>query len=256
MKMYILADNHAGKVCSAEWGFSLYIQASTNILLDFGASNLFLKNAEKIGVDPLNSEYLVLSHGHWDHGNGLEFLPKKKLICHPEAFIRRFSGKRQIGLPFDLEEGKEKFDLILSSEPYEIDENITFLGEIPRLNDFEAKDTIFRKEDGSKDFVLDDTGLVIKTEKGLVVVSGCAHAGICNTVDYAKEITKTDEVLVAFGGFHLKGNDEITVKTINYLKTIGVKYAIPTHCTQFPAQVEFYKHFGSEQVSVGQVLEI
>lgn len=256
MKITILSDNCASRKYSAEWGLSIYIEAGTNILLDFGASDLFLKNAEKMDINIMNADYLVLSHGHWDHGNGLKYLPKKKLVCHPEAFIKRFRDGEHIGLPFDLKEGEKRFHLILTKKPFSFDENTVFLGEIPRSNDFEAKETIFNKEDGKKDFVYDDSGLAIKTEKGLIVISGCAHAGICNMVDYAIKITGIKEVLAVIGGFHLKDNDFVTKNTIEYLKSINVKKVLPTHCTEFPALVEFYKFFGSTQLHVGQVINI
>ncbi|NLW25202.1 MAG: MBL fold metallo-hydrolase [Clostridia bacterium] len=256
MRIYFLVDNLAGRNCRAEWGFSLFIEGKKNILFDFGASNLFLLNAQKLGIDLEKVDYLVLSHGHWDHGNGLEYIANKKLICHPEAFIRRYRDNEYIGLPINLAQAREKFDLILSSDPIKIDEEIVFLGQIPRRNDFEAKDTVFCKEDGSKDFVLDDTGLAFKTEKGLVIISGCAHAGICNTVDYAVKITGMNKVYAVLGGFHLKGKDQITNKTITYLQKLRVEKVMPSHCTQFPALVEFNKAFGNPQLYCGQILEL
>jgi len=254
MKIYVLTDNHASKDFSAEWGLSLLIKHDyKNILFDFGNSDLFLKNAKKLGIDLSLVNYYILSHGHWDHGDGLAYLKeKKKLICHPSAFIKRYRKTgAYIGLSFDIEEAKEKFELCLTREPYMISENIIFLGNIPRITEFESQKTNFVKEDGSEDFVNDDSALAIKSEKGLIVISGCAHSGICNTIEYAREVSNVDRVYAVLGGFHLKGNDELTIKTIKYLKKLNINILRPSHCTQFPALAEFYNTFNSEPFAAG-----
>lgn len=256
MKIYVLTDNHAQRGFAAEWGLSLYIEDNEKILFDFGDSDLYLKNAEKLGLDVLAADHFVLSHGHWDHGNGLRYLPNRPLICHPDSFIKRYRGTKYLGLPYTFDEAQERFRLILSSEPYKINDNTIFLGGIPRVTEFESKGTDQVKEDGSLDLVMDDSGIVIKTEKGLIVISGCAHAGICNTVEYAKKVTGIDKVYAVLGGFHLKGGDELTRKTIEYLKGLNIEMIRTTHCTAFPALVEFANAFGSIPFASGQVLEL
>lgn len=257
MKINILTDNHALRDFDAEWGLSMFIEFNKQtILFDFGNSDLFLRNAEKLGLDVLNADYFVLSHGHWDHGNGLRFLPKRKLICHPGSFIKRYRGDKYLGLPYTFEESKEKFDLILSSRPLEIYKDVYFLGSIPRIIEFESKGTDQVKEDGTIDLVEDDSGLVIKTDKGIVVISGCAHAGICNTIEHAKKITNINKVYAVLGGFHLKGEDEVTTKTIEYLKRLNINYISTSHCTRFPALVQFANAFGSRPFESGQVIEL
>lgn len=206
MKIHVLVDNHASRDFSAEWGLSLFIESSKKLLFDFGSSDLYIRNAKKLGIDIMTADCFVLSHGHWDHGNGLEHISGKRLVCHPEAFLKRYrKDGSYIGLPFNIEEAKKKFELELTREPYMIDEKTIFLGQIPRVVDFESKSTNFVKEDGSMDLVMDDSALVFKTEKGLVVISGCAHSGICNTVEYAKRVSGIDRVFAVLGGFHLKG---------------------------------------------------
>lgn len=257
MKINILTDNHALRNFDAEWGLSMFIEFNDKtILLDFGNSDLYIKNGKKLGLEVLNADYFVLSHGHWDHGNGLRFLPKRKLICHPGSFIKRYRGDKYLGLPYNLEEAKEKFDLLLSNDYFEIYKDVFFLGSIPRIVEFESKGTDQVKEDGTLDLVEDDSGLVIKTDKGIVVISGCAHAGICNTIEYAKKIANTDEVYAVLGGFHLKGEDEVTNKTIEYLKKLNINYISTSHCTRFPALVQFANAFGSKPFESGQVIEL
>jgi len=258
MKVYVLTDNHANRKFSAEWGLSLFIEVSDKkILFDYGDTDLYIQNARKLGIDLFNADYYVLSHGHWDHGNGLRFLPaNKKLICHPDCFIKRYRGVKYLGLPYTFEEANERFVLDLHSEPSEFSQNVIFLGSIPRIVEFESKGTDQIKEDGSVDLVEDDSGIVIKTLKGLIVISGCAHAGICNTIEHAIKITGINKVYAVLGGFHLKGNDEVTEKTIEYLKKFDIKFLSTSHCTEFPALVQFSNDFGCIPFESGQVIEL
>jgi 7,8-dihydropterin-6-yl-methyl-4-(beta-D-ribofuranosyl)aminobenzene 5'-phosphate synthase len=257
MKINVLTDNHALRNFDAEWGLSMFIEfEGKTILMDYGNSDLFIRNGEKLGLDVLDADYFVLSHGHWDHGNGLKYLPSCSLICHPGSFINRYRGKTYLGLPYTLEEAQEKYNLVMREGPLEIFKNAYFIGGIPRLVEFESKGTDQVLEDGSLDLVEDDSGIVFKTEKGIVVISGCAHAGICNTIEYAKKITNTDKVYAVIGGFHLKGNDEVTNMTIEYLKSLNIEYISTSHCTRFPALVQFANEFGSKPFESGQVIEL
>ena len=257
MKIHILTDNHALRNFDAEWGLSMFIEFNgKTILMDFGNSDLYIKNAQKLNLDIFSANHFVLSHGHWDHGNGMVHFPKRKLICHPGSFIKRYRGKKYLGLPYTFEECKEKFDLELSAEPLELFKDAYFLGSVPRIVEFESKGTDQIKEDGTLDLVEDDSGLVFKTDKGLVVISGCAHAGICNTIEHAKKITDTEKVYAVLGGFHLQGMDDVTNKTIEYLKGLDVEYISTSHCTRFPALVQFYNTFGSLPFESGQTITL
>ena len=204
----------------------------------------------------MDADYYVLSHGHWDHGDGLKFMPKINIICHPEVFMKRYSGERYLGLPYSYEEAINKFTFTFSEKPYKIDNDIIFLGGIPRITKFESKKTNFKKEDGSLDFVDDDSGIVFITDKGLVVISGCAHAGICNMIEYARKITGIDKVYAVLGGFHLKGKDEVTLQTVNYLKKLNITFLSTSHCTRFPALVHFANALGSSPYCAGEVIEL
>lgn len=257
MRIFILADNHAQINFDAEWGLSLYIEyENKKIIFDFGNSDLFIKNANKLGIDISDIDYYILSHGHWDHGNGLKFAPRGTVICHPEVFTKRYNGNRYIGLDYSYEQAIKKNDFIFSIKPYEINENIIFLGEIPRITEFEAKKTSFTKSDGSLDFVKDDSGLVFKTNKGLVIISGCAHSGICNTIEYAKKVTGISKVYAVYGGFHLKGKDTLSFKTIAYLKNMDIEHIKASHCTEFSSLVELSNAFGSIPYEAGQIINV
>lgn len=255
MRLTVLNDNCEG-VCSAEHGLSFLIEDDKKILFDAGPSDIFLKNSKKLNVTLAEVDTVVLSHGHWDHGNGLRFIKNKTLICHPECFIKRYRKKddESIGLPINLNDAKNNFELVLSKKPYKISENIIFLGEIPRLNDFEAKTTPFYLEDKKDDFVMDDSALAIKSEKGLIVIAGCSHAGICNTIEYAKKVTRLTNVYAVIGGFHLLKLDEITLKTIDYFKREKIEKIYPSHCVEEIVLKKFEEVLGSGRIYSGDIL--
>ncbi len=257
MKITVLVDDIEGS-CEAEHGLSFFIEDEINILFDSGPSDILIRNAVEIGLDLKDIDIIVLSHGHWDHGNGLKYLEGKKLVCHPDCFIRRFrsSDMEEIGLPFKLDEAKERFDVILSKGPYKLTKRIIFLGEIERKNDFESKKTSYITSDERLDFVPDDTALVFDTEKGLIIVTGCSHSGICNIIEHAKKVMVKDEIYAVVGGMHLKDEDMITKKTIEYLKRQEIGMLIPTHCTSQAVIAKMDKSLNVARLRSGDIIEI
>jgi 7,8-dihydropterin-6-yl-methyl-4-(beta-D-ribofuranosyl)aminobenzene 5'-phosphate synthase len=185
-------------------------------------------------------------------------LDGQTLICHPDTFIQRFrkSNSTSLSVKWTKKEIEAKFKLHTSKEAFKISDQIYFLGEIPRTTEFESKATAFRKDDGTDDFVMDDSGLAVLTNKGLVVISGCAHSGICNMVKHAREITRTEKVHAVVGGFHLSSDDETTVKTIEWLRDSGVEQVIPSHCTGFAAQAAIFRWYRFQQVKTGNIIEL
>lgn len=258
LKLIALAENTAGRRCFAEHGLSFYIEGKSKYLFDTGSSNLFLENSARIGLDLSAVQTLVLSHGHDDHSGGLKYLRNKKLIGHPDVFMKRFrkSNGTSLGLPVSKKELLNLgFELQLSEKPIQLDEDAWFLGGIPKVTDFEAQTTAFVDEQGNEDFIPDDSGMVFKTPKGLVVISGCAHSGVCNTILHARDITNEKKVYAVVGGFHLTAANEQTQKTIGFLKDLKVEKVVPSHCTAFPALAVFYKHFPFMQLKTGNILE-
>lgn len=258
MKLTVLTENTAGGKFLAEHGLSYLIEHDDEkILFDTGHSDIFLKNGLALGIDIQNDlNIVVLSHGHWDHGDGLQFIQGKKLITHPLSFIKRYrkGGKENIGLKLTRTEIDKKFRLFETEKPYFISAQIIFLGAIPRDNDFESQNTMFVDEHGNDDFVPDDSALVIIQDNELVVIAGCSHSGICNIADYAQRITGISKIRAIIGGFHLKGNDLQTKRTVEHLKRIGVSKLYPSHCTELAALAAFYNEFSIVQVKTGQVI--
>lgn len=255
LKISFLVDDNPGPGCQAEHGLSIFIEADIRVLFDAGQSRLFLDNAEQLGIDVNAADYLVLSHGHYDHGNGFAHLADKRLICHPGCFIRRFRGKNlaDIGLEFNQEFAQKNFDLVLSTQPLKLSKSVLFLGEIPRTSSFESQHTTFVKEDETPDFVSDDSALVIDTSDGLVLIVGCGHSGICNIIEYARKLTGKKKIAALIGGFHLKEGSLAIQPTIDYLLTANVGTLMPCHCVDASVIRLFSTFFNCETVFSGKI---
>ena len=247
-----------------EHGFSAFIRVTDGnkaraMIFDFGYSkDVVIRNAEALGVDFQKIEAAALSHGHIDHFGGLEAVGGKiakkglKLVVHPEAFRKhRFFIKgndQKIDLP-NLERSIVKaagFEVIETKSPYFVlGKNVLFLGEIPRNTTFEkGTPYTFFKKDGNEiwDPIADDSALVMHLRgRGLVVISGCAHSGIINTIEYAMKVTGIQKVLAVIGGFHLTGPafEPIIGQTVEAFKEIAPSYVVPTHCTGWKATQTF-----------------
>jgi len=259
MKISILTENCAGGRFQAEHGLSYLIDIDDQqILFDTGHSDVFLKNAQKMGINLKEKvKIIALSHGHWDHGNGLQYLQNKRLIVHPKAFIHRFRKRdfSPVGLSLSKKEIQSRFNLTETAAPFQITKHLFFLGEIPRETSFEALTTPFADDFRNDDFVPDDSALAAVVEDSLVVISGCAHSGICNIVEYAKKVTGISKVKAVMGGFHLKTQNEQTIQTIEYLKENQIEQVCPSHCTELPALAAFCDTFQSRQLKTGMELE-
>jgi 7,8-dihydropterin-6-yl-methyl-4-(beta-D-ribofuranosyl)aminobenzene 5'-phosphate synthase len=257
MKLTILTENVAGGKFLAEHGLSYLIEIDgEQILFDTGHSDVFLKNAKMLGIDILKKvQKVVLSHGHWDHGDGLQFLEKKTLIIHPDSFAKRFrkNDKSPVGLSFSKEEASKSYTLIETKTFCQISKNLFYLGEIPRKTQFENQTTTFEFENGEDDFITDDSALAAVVDNNLVIVTACSHSGICNICEQAKKVTGIPEIMAVIGGFHLKLNNHQTTETIKYFKNNNVKSLYPSHCTELPALAEFHKQFNTKQVKTGMI---
>ena len=230
-----------------------------NILLDTGQDISASHNAGILGVDLDKIDKVVLSHGHFDHTGGLrQVLPKMRkkveIIAHPDIWAakyvrRRGQEARYIGLPFQHQELESLgADFNLTTKPVKITENIMTTGEIPMVTEFEEIDPhLFVKEDDDfkPDKLLDDQALIINTEPGLVVILGCAHRGIINTIYHAQQLTGVKQIQMVLGGCHLIGaSEERIMLTIAALRELGVSRIGVSHCTGLPAAVIMAQEFG------------
>lgn len=278
MKITILMDNTAlfDRMFGAEHGFSAYIEAEgKRILFDTGYSGAFLQNAAKMGIDLFDLDYIVLSHGHFDHTGGLwhlihrfmeaaiEDMPHRlpRLIAHPRCFLPRPKPPlADIGSVLAADEVQRFMPLELSTGPVSLTPNLFFLGEIERKFPFEGSDPGPRRivmPDGSmqEDRILDDTSLAFRGRDGLVVITGCAHAGICNTVEYAKKVCGETSVHDIVGGLHLQKPGTQLDGTLAYFRDLQPAALHACHCTSLAAKVALAQVTPLQETGVGLRLE-
>ena len=246
MKITILCENASSDIgYLAEWGFSAFIRFNDiNVLFDTGYSTVYLQNAKKLTCDLEDSDFIVSSHFHDDHTRGVQFhnfLSRKKVVCHPEV-LEKLPKDEALVLRRD-------FDLLTSKSAVEFAPDIIFLGEIPR-------NTAFEKGGCKGDAMLDDSAIAIKTDKGVVIISGCAHAGICNICEYAKEVTGLP-IYAVIGGFHLFEDDHEAVEaTLDYFQKENPPHLYPMHCVDLPTLTKFHQRFGTKKYSAGHVISL
>ncbi len=246
----------------AEWGLSILIETDeVNVLLDTGQSISASHNADILGIDLSRIDKIVLSHGHHDHTGGLRQLLRKmrkevEIIAHPDVWANKYHRRkdekdRYVGMPFprqELETFGARFNL--TTKPVKITANIMTTGEVPMVTDYEEIDSsLFVKEDSGwqPDKLLDDLSLIINTEPGLVIVLGCAHRGIINTLYHAQQLTGVKPVYAVLGGAHLfRTSEERIRRTIAVLKELGVQRLGLCHCTGLPAASLLAREFGDK----------
>lgn len=273
MKLTVLVDNTTNmRDLKAESGFSLYLEEqSTKILFDTGCSALFLENASKLGIDLVNINYIVLSHGHYDHTWGLPHLHKlhqatKSLslikpivLTHPLSFHQRTRGPLEMGCNITESELLSSFAIKKSQTPVWITPQLVFLGEIKRTFSYEGNHSIGDiMKDGIKspDFMEDDTALAYKAKEGLVIITGCSHSGICNIVQQAKQICQDERILAIIGGFHLrKPPIEQLQGTITYLQQANIQKLYACHCTDQPSRIALAQLGNLQEIAVGLTVE-
>ncbi len=266
MKLTVLVDNNTyiDQYYCAEPALSYLIEEGAHrILFDTGYSDLFIQNAKAMQLDLAEIDSIVISHGHNDHTRGLTYLSAQydlshvKLFAHPAAFNEKVFEGLAIGAPVSAEDLSRQCRLLLSKKPVQISPNLSFLGEIPEYTDFEKRQAIGHCQTEGvfcDDYVMDDSALVCQTEQGIYIISGCAHSGICNTIEHAKKITGDARVIGVLGGFHLFDVDERLHKTIAYFVQNNIRQLYPCHCVSFAAKAEIHKAIAINEVGVGLTL--
>jgi 7,8-dihydropterin-6-yl-methyl-4-(beta-D-ribofuranosyl)aminobenzene 5'-phosphate synthase len=268
MRITILVDNYVAKRnFLAEHGFSLLIETKDRkILFDTGQGYVLENNLHILGKDISDISQIVLSHGHDDHTGGLKFFIKKgvfpSILAHPDIVYPKFKiegdKKSNIGLKNSL----DHFQLDFSKDVKDFGNGIIFSGEVPKNNKWELEETkYFRSVSGrlEKDPFSDDTSLFVKTPRGLLVLTGCAHSGIINIVQYGLNLTKAERLYGIIGGMHLKSASLARIKrTASILSEMKPDFLTISHCTGFDAGVIFKNIFKERAIftSVGMVFNI
>ncbi len=259
MRITILAENYTpfSLKLRGEHGFSALIERDgTQFLYDTGRFGICVDNAQTLGRDLTRTKKILLSHGHIDHTGGLERAliaigHPVSIVAHQGIFEKKFISGEQylgpfgrkdvfIGIPFEKEylEKMLKVSFDLRDEFYEVEKGVWLTGEVPLSNDVEKIPESLRVERNGAlvtDDFIDDNSLLIDTDKGLVVVMGCAHRGMVNIVTYAKKMLKKN-IRAIIGGTHLHDTSQVQLEFVrSFLKKIikedGVELFAPAHCT-------------------------
>ncbi|MHB9029697.1 MAG: MBL fold metallo-hydrolase [Candidatus Latescibacterota bacterium] len=256
LALSILVENTVSQEgLRAEHGLSMWLETPEgNVLWDTGQSSLFLQNARKMGVEIEKASCVALSHGHYDHTGGLSAMltanPHVLVFGHPDMFHPRFSRSRSkdndirsIGSPVMKNIVQAKCETLkLSSQPSEILPGVFLTGKIPRITTGENTDENFflDMECTVRDPILDDQALYFDTSRGLVVLLGCAHSGVINTLDYVANLTGRERIYGVLGGMHLfYASDERLAETSGALNKYEVQMLGPCHCTGERARMLF-----------------
>lgn len=268
MKLIVLADNNTfiDQYYLGEPAACFYLEdEDQKILFDAGYSDVFLKNACKMGIDLTKLDKVVISHGHNDHTGGLRYLSewmdtsRLELIAHPEAFWEKEYDGESIGAPYREEELRKRFCVNFTTEPYWVSSNLLYLGEIPAYNDFESRSQIGWKYNSNgriPDLVTEDSALAYRGKDGLFVITGCSHSGICNIVEHARKVTGIHRITGILGGFHLFQENERLENTTAYLKSLQLENLYPCHCVSFRAKAGIHQTVPVTETGVGMTISL
>lgn len=248
VKITVLVDTESfSENLAKEHGFSAWVESENRcILFDTGQIGGMLENAPKLGVDISKADTLVISHGHFDHtGQIPAFLDiNKQAIIYgcQNMEIKRFSCKigtepRSIGMPDasrDALANLPKNRIHYINAPHYIGKKMGITGPVPRVSALEDTGGPFFLDDHREndDLIEDDQSMWFETPKGLLILLGCCHAGLVNTVEYIKSISGINKIYGIIGGMHLVNADEKRLAyTFDHMKQWKPEVLIPCHCT-------------------------
>jgi len=275
-RITILCENLVGRlVGSGEHGFSAFIETDQgNYLFDTGSGNSIVANSLILNKDLKSIRKIFLSHGHYDHTGGLPEVLKLKgnvdVHAHPHVFSDRIAvlkengkeTKRFVGIPYKkgyLESLGANF--ISNSDFVEVEKGVFLTGEVPKKTSFEKPDPRLFSEINGKtepDLFLDDQSLTMQSEKGLILILGCAHSGMINIIHHVINKTGKQKFYAILGGTHLDFlTPEQLEESIKSLKEVKIDKIGVSHCTGMRAAFRLHQEFGDRFFygCVGSVLE-
>jgi len=285
LQIRILVDGNVnvGKLMG-EGGFAGLVDiyyddmSSSRLLFDTGGSTpALVHNLEQMELEISSVDMIILSHGHWDHVGGLMDILKQigkriPVLYHPQAMAPKIftddEGKdHDVGIKnyFTLDELRTSAEVISTTESYQISEGIWTTGEVPRTNDFEKLTgnltKIYTIKDGEKypDALEDDLSLIFQMKDGsIVILAGCCHSGIVNTMEHTSTITGSSNIIAVVGGLHLNdASKERLAKTVEHLKGYKLTRLSPCHCTGLRGKAALMYAFEDifKEVGVGSLLK-
>lgn len=275
LKVSILTENRAReRRLVAEHGLSLWIEKDdTTVLFDTGQSTVFTHNAKEMGIDIASADFIVISHGHYDHCGGLIHFPYKKkssaIYVHPDAFFKKFvaldngESYKEVGIPFEMTEHEWiKGRVVYTRHPLVIHEGITVSGEIPRFTEFEEVPKNFYVEKNGKkthDLMLDEQMLIIEDNGEIAIFLGCSHPGVINSLNYVKKLFPDKKIKLLIAGMHLENVSHTRLQmTMKHIKDMDIQKVVPLHCTGFEAMCEMKRFLGDCCITMcaGDLIEI
>ncbi|MGI6468756.1 MAG: MBL fold metallo-hydrolase [Syntrophomonadaceae bacterium] len=262
----ILVENTTShQALIGEWGFAALLNIDDHkLLFDTGQGDALFINSLQLGIPLEETEEIVISHGHFDHCGALLKLLKqigpRPVTAHPRIFVKRYavapSGRRiEVGCPFSEAEAVEAGARFrYSDKPLEIYPGVYITGTIPRRTAYEDAGGRFVLQSGEdliEDYIEDDMALVIDHPQGLIILSGCAHAGTVNTLEYAREITGKRHIQAYIGGTHLmNASSERMEATLSALLDELPDRIMIGHCTGFYPAAQLYQALGHRVVKI------
>jgi 7,8-dihydropterin-6-yl-methyl-4-(beta-D-ribofuranosyl)aminobenzene 5'-phosphate synthase len=276
LQLDIVCENTVGRPISAcgEHGFACLLQTPAGRwLFDTGSGDTLLTNLAALDLEVRNLDGIIISHGHYDHCGGLLKLLRatgpRRIYAHRGIFGERFwkgqHEQRNVSLPFSREELEDAgADFVFMQEFTELAPGIHFSGEIPRIESQESGDPhlVTRSADGNSwaiDKFADDTALALDTAKGLVILLGCAHAGLINTLEWFRYNLGDRRIHAIVGGTHLgPAGDEQFAATVEYLRKLEFDRLGVSHCTGQIRAAQLYAQFPNKVffASVGASLKV
>lgn len=275
LKITVLVENTARRRgFMAEHGLSLWLSSDEGqMLFDAGQSTAFRHNAARLGIDLRTADSLVLSHGHYDHGNGFRHFPAgpgswPRFYAHPDVFVRRYarqSGQdalRDVGLDWQIADlpGLEK-QVVLNSGTLAVTPSIRLCSRIPDLVPEAAPSAGFVIEKNGQrttDRFLDEQVLIVQQKKGLVIICGCCHPGLLSTLKCVRELYPGVHIQAVLGGFHLSHASEQELDSlVEALQSYAFDWLVPMHCTGRLAWCRLREAFSGRclELQTGDVIE-
>lgn len=255
IEITVLSENTAvGRDVLGEHGLSFWVKTDDGgILFDAGQGLVLEHNAKKTGISLGEADAILLSHGHYDHTGGLSVaMPKMKsgtpVFLHPDALKSKYAVRAgsayYVGIPEASRKALERGKAILSAKPQEILPDVWHTGEVSCMHSEEAEETEFFEDDKgkTKDRLLDDRALYVKTGQGVIVLLGCAHAGPINTLESIAGMTGGAPFLAVIGGMHLRSASDRRLEwTARKMKSLNVISLLAMHCTGTRAVAGLWK---------------
>lgn len=280
LRLTIVVENSASLDNSSLWaqhGLSIFLELGygperIRLLWDTGASSeVMLHNADALDLDLCHLDLICLSHGHYDHTGGLMGILQRRsgricILAHPDIFSPKLKERpalKFIGAPFTRTQAETAGAIMLDCQgPVAVAPGVMSTGEVARLENFEKVKGFRTVRDGQycEDNIPDDQALAASLPgKGLVVITGCAHAGIINTIRHAQKITGVEELYAVIGGFHLMEADEKRIDaTAEALQRLDPAFVRPGHCTGQKAVCRLQEALGERcrPLAVGDTMQL